>query len=338
MAFRRRSRFLALAFGVATLALSAGALAEPTPAERETARGLMTQGRNQRDGKDLKAALQSFTAADAIMKVPTTGLEVARTQEMLGMLVEARDTALRTLRIPEQPNEPAPFKEARAKAQAMSDDLETRIPSIKIALKGATDGTTPTVTVDGTALPAAALSMPYKLNPGHHVIEATTKGSAGKVEIDVAEKETKDVELALVAKAGGDTTVVAPPDKPIDEPPPPPPPPSGGGRTLTYAGFGLAGVGIAVGSITGLVSMSKKSDAQAGCKDNRCPPSTYNSIDSANTMATISTISFIAAGVGATVGIISLVLRSDPAPPPPTSGIRATPWIGLGSVGVNGSF
>jgi hypothetical protein len=99
--FRRgRARLVALALATCVLGTSAIALAEPTAAERETARGLMTQGRSQRDAKDYRAALQSFQAADAIMRVPTTGYEVAKTLELMGQLVEARDTLVRTLRIP----------------------------------------------------------------------------------------------------------------------------------------------------------------------------------------------------------------------------------------------
>jgi len=315
----------------------ATALAEPTAAERETARGLMSQGRTQRDAKDYRAALQSFQAADAIMHVPTTGYEVAKTLELMGQLVEARDTVLRVLRIPEQPSDPQPFKDARAKAQALSDDLEVRIPSVKIALKGVPEGTTPTVTIDGTAIAVAALAGPFKLNPGHHVIEAKTKTAAGKAEIDVAEKETKDVAIELVAT--GATTAPEPtPEPPPPEKPPEPPPSSSGSRTLTYAGFGVAAVGAILGGITGFVSISKKNDAQAQCTDNRCPPKTHDTIDSANTMATISTVSFIVAGVGAGVGIVSLLLRSDNPPPAPTTGVHATPWIGLGSAGVRGTF
>src|SRR5260221_5508152 len=80
--------------------------AGPSAAEKETARSLMKAGRASRDKGDHKAALESFKAADAIMKVPTTGLEVGREQVALGLLVEARDTFLKIVRIPVEPKEP----------------------------------------------------------------------------------------------------------------------------------------------------------------------------------------------------------------------------------------
>jgi hypothetical protein len=201
---------------------------------------------------------------------------------------------------------------------------------------GAAEGATPAVTIDGTPIASAALAVPFKLNPGHHVLEAKTKTAAGKAEVDVAEKETKDVAIALVATGVTSTDTAPPPPEPPPEKPPEPPP--SGGRTLTYVGFGVAAVGVVLGGITGYVSISKKNDAQNGCKGNLCPPATYDTIDQANTMATISTVSFIVAGAGATVGVLSLILRSDPAPTPPSTGVRATPWIGLGSAGVRGTF
>lgn len=105
--------------------------ATPNAADRETARTYMTEGRKQRDENDLKAALRAFEAADAIMHVPTTGLEVAKTEAMLGQLVEGRDVALRVARSSPEPGEPAPFAEARAAARKLADELEGRIPSIR---------------------------------------------------------------------------------------------------------------------------------------------------------------------------------------------------------------
>src|SRR5690242_13508597 len=110
MAFRMRAAIAAL-----ILATAAPAFAEPTAAEKETARNLMQEGRDLRDKKDLKGALQRFQAADQLMGVPTTGYEVASTQVALGLLVEARETLNRVSRLPAQAKEPAPFREARQK-------------------------------------------------------------------------------------------------------------------------------------------------------------------------------------------------------------------------------
>lgn len=107
------------------------AMAEPTTAEKETARGHMAEGRARRAESDLRGALASFLAADAIMHVPTTALEVARTQSSLGQLVEARETVRRILRRPVRADDPPPFAEARANAERLDREIAARIPSIR---------------------------------------------------------------------------------------------------------------------------------------------------------------------------------------------------------------
>src|SRR5947207_9657736 len=56
-----------------SLAVASPALAAPSAADRETARALVVEGKQRRDKGDLPGALESFKAADAIMRVPTTG-------------------------------------------------------------------------------------------------------------------------------------------------------------------------------------------------------------------------------------------------------------------------
>ena len=96
----------------------------------------MSEGRADREKGDQNAALKAFAAADAIMHVPTTGLELARTQAALGQLIEAHETALRVMHNAEKPNEPTPFRAARDGARALSDELEKRIPSLTVVRPG----------------------------------------------------------------------------------------------------------------------------------------------------------------------------------------------------------
>ena len=112
----RRVRLTLAATAMAALLAAPSAGAQPSAADRETARSMMQEGRDLREKGDLKGALQRFKAADDIMHVPTTGLEVARTQVSLGLLVEALDTIANIHKVPPAADEPAPFKDARNKA------------------------------------------------------------------------------------------------------------------------------------------------------------------------------------------------------------------------------
>jgi hypothetical protein len=160
------------------------------------------------------------------------------------------------------------------------------------------------------------------------VIVATTSAGGARGGVDVAPGETKAIALAFVPRAA----------------PPPPPtviapaPRSALPRVMEIGGIGLAGAGVLVGSIAGGLSLSSTSAAKRGCTDDRCPPSTWSDIDSAHTTATVATVGFAAAGVGAVVAVVGFFLDRDPPRAAPATGAGWTPWFGAGSAGVRGTF
>ncbi len=339
---RAAASLLVAVFAVTTVSLpSRLAFAEPTAAEKETARSLMKEGRAKREAGDHKAALEAFVGADGLMKLPTTGLEVARSQMDLGLLVEARDTFLRVARIPPQPNDPAPFDEARKQAETFASDLETRIPTIKLSFSGVPEGAKIDVTIDGVAISAGVLKAPLKVNPGKRIVVAVSGGVKRKHDIELIEGETKELAIDLTPSGEDEKPVEAPPPPPAPETPKPAEPPSGLG-TVTWIGIGVAGAGILVGSITGLMAMSKTSSAKERCEDTRCPPETHDELGSARTMATISTISFGVAAIGAGAAVFGLLTRGPSEPAPKSAHIgplrEVRPLIGVGSIGIGGSF
>ena len=352
----RRARLTLAAAAVAALLAAPPAGAQPSPADRETARSMMQEGRDLREKGDLKSALVRFKSADEIMHVPTTGLEVARTQVSLGLLVEALDTIAMIRKLPSGPDDPAPFKDARSKAEDLATQIENKVPTLNISITGGTEGETPAISIDGNSIPAGAAGVPRKIDPGHHVISA--KGAAGEAteEIDVADGEKKDVSLVLVKGGGGESE---------------PEQASQGNRKvvhspngLTWAGVGVAGVGLVTGIITGVMTLSKASalktecDASKKCLDGSPGGSDYKS---GNTLATVADVGFVVAGAGAVLAITSLIVghrapdatpasappsdsespAADPDATPPApeqSRLHVQPWIGLGSAGVFGTF
>ena len=333
-------QFASVLLATALLMVPLAARADPTAADRETARSLMQEGRDLRDKGDLRGALKRFKAADEIMQVPTTSLEVARAQVALGLLVEARDTIAAIRQRPAKPSDPAPFTEARAKAEDLDTSLNGRVPSVTVTVQGAAEGEQPAVTIDDVKVAAAAVGMPRSVDPGHHVVSAKTATAAGTQELDVREGEQKKVDITLVS-----TGAPAPAPEPPPEPPEPPPPAivrSHSPTALTWAGIGLAGAGAIAGSVAGALSMSKKSTLSGECPNHVCGPSAYSDLDSANTLATVSDIAFAAAGAGVAVVVVSLFVGHDVATEPaaaetPTA-LRVVPWLGLGAGGLRGTF
>lgn len=314
--------------------LATVAHADPTEADKKRARTLMSDGDDFASKRDYNHALEKYQAADALMNVPTTSIEVARTLAALGKLVEARDVALKVTRMPVLPKEPDVFAKARQDAQVLADQLATRIPSIEVTVKGAAAGARVDIRIDGKAVPAAAATLPQKLDPGRHEVVAATPGrpQVEKV-LTLAEGAHEKVELELGPAAPGTpkepsaaTPQVSTDDVVTKKKTSP----------LVYIGFGVGAAGLVVGGVTGFLSMSKTNSAKDDCTNNKCPSSTKDDIDSAKTLATVSNIGFGVAIVGAGVGVIGLLTSKKTVEKPAAT--RVSPVIGARFVGVTGSF
>jgi hypothetical protein len=323
------SRSLALALSIFLLAPSA--FAAPTAAERESARRLMDDGKHRTKAGDLAGALEAYQKAHDLMHVPSTGIALARTQVDLGHLVEARDVALEVTRMAKEPGEPPVFEHARKAARELEASLKPRIPLLTINVKG---GPVTAVTVDGAEVSPSLVGSPIAVNPGKRSVTVkNADGVEARGEVTLAEKETKELSLVLAAPKGDEPTKVvtgpvAPPPRPVED--------EGGHRTplanaLVYGGFGVAVLGLGVGGATGFLASSKASDVKAQCENNICDPAAKSDLDSAKSMATISTIGFAVGGAGLVAGAIGLFLPKDHT-------TTTAVWVGPGSVGLAGAF
>jgi hypothetical protein len=288
----------------ALLSYAPDAAAEPTASEKETARGHMSDGRDLRDQNDLTGALKRFQAADAIMQVPTTGLEVARTQVFMNLLIEARQTLHRVLQIPVQPGDPLPYREARLEAERLDQDLEARVGALRFDVRTTGSAEAPTIFVDGIQMREGAAALPLKVNPGPHQI--VVKGASKELtqQVDALERQIVTVTIDLEQKAelpsdkvtiDGEVNGVSP------------------WRTVSYVGFGVGVIGVGVGTVTGLLAISNKMSAKSSCVDDRCPPEAWSDLDRMNTYATVSTTSFVVGALGLTAAIGGLVLSGRDA-------------------------
>ena len=318
---------------------AAVANAAPSAADRETARTMMQEGRDLRDKGDLKGALQRFQAADGIMHVPTTGFEVATTQVALGLLVEARDTVAGIRATPAKPDDPEPFHDARKKADALDASLDARVPRLVVVVTGARAGASLTVTIDGSPSAAAASGLPTTIDPGHHVVAAKTDAAAGSESVDLREGERRQVEIKLAAKA----TAASGPQEPAPVPQASAPVSTPSAKShsptvLTYVGFAVAAAGAVVGGITGGMSISKTQGLAGECGPSKqCGQGTPgNDYAAANTLALVSDVSFVVAGAGAVLAVVTLVVGHGRTEP--TAAMRVVPWVSLGSAGVRASF
>ncbi|AUX31194.1 MULTISPECIES: hypothetical protein [Sorangium] len=200
----RAPRAAGIALAVLAVAVALPARAEPSAADRQTARTLLIEGRKKRDAGDVAAARADFQAAHALVRAPTTGLDLARADEALGHLLEARETAYEVVHLPLGKDEPAAFTQARAAAAALVEQLDARIPSLVLRVEGASLDEIE-ARVDGQPIPRAALPYPRKLNPGRHEVVVTAPGfqtERREVALKEAERAPVEVRVALVPGRG----------------------------------------------------------------------------------------------------------------------------------------
>ncbi len=353
---RRRSAIASgLVCALALAHLPAGAAV--SEADADGAKKLYGEG-VRLEASDLPTARDRFKGAFKLRPSPIIGVKLGDVHERLGELLEARQVYRRceTVKADEfldvgVKDESQNAKDARQEAHRRAEALERRIPSITIRLDGAAKGAQPKVTVDDADIPLEALAVPRSVNPGKHVVIVRIDGQAPKKSaFELAEGQTRvvtvdltpdpaEVAPAATTKPGGATTTgaaSAPPGHRSDEGVPSSA--SSGPSTLTYVGFGVAGAGLIVGGVTGLLAMGKASTVKDNCQNQICPPAFHDDLDAGKRYSTISTIGFGVALVGVGVGVWGLLTSPSGEASKPAATASVQPWIGLGSVGLTGAF
>jgi hypothetical protein len=320
---------LALAGCLAALILAASpAGAQPAP---DTARA-MTLGHEAMDayGKsDWALALDRFTAAEAAAHSPVFVLYMARCQRRQGDLLGARDRLARSAGEVLPATAPEPWQKARGDAARELSELEGRIPSVIVALRGA-PGVEPAVTVDDAPVSAAALRAPLRLNPGPHTLRAVLPGRPPVVAaVRLAEGDAPlKVEMAL----GAEAEVIVPPPAPVA-----PPPPAKGSLVPGAVVLGAGAAGLLAGAVTGGLALGAAKDAKVGCTMTAtglaCPRGNEPDVNRARTLQTATNALFIGGAVAAAAGVVLVIVRPGGQQP-----VTARLVPGPGSVLFEGAF
>jgi hypothetical protein len=333
---RRLALSFAFCFAVLPPALAAAQPHAPSAQELETARTLYKEGKELRARGDLRGALEKLQAAHALGNTPVTGIELARTQVMLGQLVEAREVCLYIARIPVAPDETEKSAEARTEAATLAEELRPKIGTLLARVDGLAPGEPAHLSIDGSAVPDAAFGEAQKVNPGKHVVvvRAGEGATAREVKGEAVVAEGQAAEVAIVVPP----PPALPPPPPPPHPPEPPAPSSGSGPIIVRIGFATAIAGGAVGLIAGLTAMTKKGQLSSECPQSKCDNLGGGTPDlnTARTWGNVSTAAFVIGGAGVVVGVVGL-LTGKPASRPSDAAV-VSPWLGLGAAGVYGRF
>lgn len=253
------------------------AAAEPSADDRNAARALVIDGRAKLSAHDNEGARKAFAAAHAIMGVPTTGLDLAKAQEALGLLVEARATALDVVRMPVLASEPEAFTNARPLAAELAAKLEARIPSIVVTVKGLPAGVEARVLVDGAVMPPSALALPRKINPGTHVIQISVPGfDLERREVTLAEGESLPIDLVLKPLVA---LTKEPAAKPVPSARSTLVPTKKNAPLWPWVAAGAGAVALGVSSVFVVDYAQVRSTVSTDCPDSACDPRKYTAED-----------------------------------------------------------
>jgi hypothetical protein len=323
---------LAALVGLVALSVAPAALADPSPADVAQARELGGQAQAAFDGGNYAESERLWIAAQNLYPAPTLTLGLARTEAKLGKLVAATEAYNKIIREQGDRTGLSPaFKDALESAKKEVGPVSSRVANVIITIDGPSS---PTVTLDGQPVSAAALGLKRPVDPGQHALHAEAPGYLpADTTFQVADAGLAETKLKLEK---------APDAAPVAGATPPPTTSGGGDRghadadtkhggstkTLAIVAFGVGGAGLILGGITGFLALGKHSDLSDKCPGGTCPSTAKDDVDSYHTMGTLSTVGFIVAGVGVAAGAI--LWFTAPKEGATAKGTQVRPYLGLG--------
>jgi hypothetical protein len=284
----------------------AGATAEPSSADRATARALGLDAEAALAAKDYATAADLYARADALFHAPTLLLGLARAQVGLGKLVDAQETYQRIVTEAVPASAPPVFAEAVASAEKELATVMPRIAWLTITVTGAPS---PTVRLDDAVVPPAALGVRRAVDPGTHTIVAQggTGPAVKTASVTLSDGKTDGIVLDLTPQGIplGTEAASAAREKPPWRPQ----------RTLAYVLFGAGGASAVVGAIfAGMTASSyaafNSNPTQAGA-------------DQTVRDARIADGTLISAGVLGAAGLVLWLVAKGPESPKAPRGALA---------------
>jgi hypothetical protein len=327
----RRLVATALLFGASLLTVHAAG-ADPSDATRATARALAEEGHEALERKDFVTAADRFARADALVHAPKLLRDLARAQAGLGRLVAAQETYSKIIHEGAQPGGSSMTAEVVDTAYKERDALTPRLAWVTITVTGAAGAQ---VTVDGEAMPSAALGVPLAVDPGskHVVVATATDGGRAEATVTLAEgaRQAVPLELKPVAAASVVTPAVLGPSAiPADAQVP-----AAKGspwKTVGFVSLGVGAAGLILGGVTGGLAIGDHGGL-GECVSGHCPESLASKVNAYNTMGAVSTLGFAIGGVAAGLGVV-LIATS----PKKAARVGLTMMVGPGHVGAMGRF
>jgi hypothetical protein len=323
-------KLVAICLGlVCAVLLALPARAEPTEADRATARALALEGHAALEKKDFAAAADRFGRADALVHAPTLVVDWARALQGLGRFVEAHEKYELVLREGLDSSAPKSWVRALEEAKRELATLKPRLAWVTVVLKDPPDAS---VRIDGVLVPPAAVGVKRAADPGFPEVTVSALGYEPfqqTVTVGPGEEKLLEVSLKKLPPAPAAPTTTDEAYRPRQK--------SETRRIVSYVVLGVGAAGVVAGSVTGGLALRKRSALKAECLGELCRSSSQQKIDTYHLYGTVSAVT-LAVGVAGLGTGLALLLTEPKAEDTARAGLTVRPLLGLGTLGAEGTF
>lgn len=169
----------------------------PPARDAEKAKSLIYAGDDKLAAGDLAGALAAYQAGDDIMRVPTTGIGIARVLMSQGRLAEAADFARWVADEPVASGEAPPMADARRDARELAKTAVKRAAWVKVLVDKSPVGPSTPVFVDGVVAPLGEDPSTRLVSPGKHTLSIVALGVSGSTFVTAREGDRLSVPMSL---------------------------------------------------------------------------------------------------------------------------------------------
>jgi hypothetical protein len=330
---------------------------EARSADTAAARELAIEGLKLADAGQCAQAIDKLARAEKLHHAPIVLGRLGECEIADGKIVDGTEDLRRLLREPVANNPPPALLKARERAQRELDIAKPKIAQLTISVTEPTSDVT--VTIDGQLVPPALFDRGRPTDPREHVIEVSAKGylkSTRQVTLGPGEKQEVVFKLLVDPQTLAGTTDARISDhqhaaKPHAASVPPEQsgmttvsggtesPPTSPSYAPSYILWSIGGAAAAVGGVFGYVALKDKRELDKQCVNNACPSTVQAQLDSARQEAMVSTVLVGSGAAVAAVGTVIYLLTGPSHEKSPSAATLTTqPVVGLGQVGVRGTF
>lgn len=324
-----------LAFGICALSARPVLAQELDDQTRSAARELATEGSSLYQQNDFEGAYDRFNRAYQLVQRPNVGIWAARSLVRAGRWVEASERYLELERLTLPADAPAEQAQAQQDAARERRELLARIPSIKVIVEGAEEGSV-FVTLNGKLVKSALLGAKQPVDPGKLLVKGVRGEQVVEASVELAEAQYREVKLVFTPAAATQPEAAPPP---TDAPPPPLPvavssQDGSSQRLFGFIGLGVGGALLGTGIVFGALASSDEKDLSEHCPEQKCGPAYHDLNDSYGTKKTLSSIGIVGGAALAAAGAV--LVFTAPSGSRDSAHLRG--YLSASGAGVMGAF